>query len=290
MSSESESKKQPDSGLYKLLSLLPIEKFKSKAPVVTVLRMQGMIASGGGIKSSLSLESVNENIEQAFDTPKLKAVALIINSPGGSPVQSELIFKRIRSLADEKKIPVIAFTEDIAASGGYWLLCAGDELYASEMSIVGSIGVITGGFGFHETIKKLGIERRLYTQGKNKAVLDPFSPEREEDVKIIKNIQKDIHESFKNLVRTRRAGKLKANEDKLFNGEFWSGKQAQELGLVDHIGDMYQVIREKFGQDVKFKKIGKDKGWLKKKLGLSGLGDQFLDRIIERLSFERFGL
>jgi signal peptide peptidase SppA len=269
--------------------MLPIKKFKCSSSVVAVLRMQGVIASSGGVKSSLSLESMNEAIEQAFACDKTRAVALIINSPGGSPVQSELIYKRIRTLSEEKKIPVIAFAEDVAASGGYWLMCAGDELYASENSVIGSIGVMAGGFGFQEAIKKLGIERRLYTQGKNKSVLDPFLPEKEEDVRIIHNIQKDIHESFKNLVRTRREGKLKADEEKLFNGEFWSGKEALEYGLIDNISDMYSVMKMRFGKDVKFKKVNKDKSWLKKKLGIS-IGDEMLDRLTEKLSLEKFGL
>jgi signal peptide peptidase SppA len=186
-----------------------INKIKKPKSKVAVLRLSGVIGSAGMMKKGISLDDLNDDIEKAFELSGVKAVALQINSPGGSPVQSELIYKRIRELSDEKKIPVYSFVEDVAASGGYWLACTGDEIYASESSIVGSIGVISAGFGFVDAIKKLGVERRVYTQGENKSILDPFQKEDPKDIDILMNLQKDVHESFKNLVRSRRDGKIK---------------------------------------------------------------------------------
>jgi signal peptide peptidase SppA len=261
-----------------------------RAPIVSVIKLQGVIGAGGAMKSGISIDSVEEEITKAFNVKKLQAVAIIINSPGGSPVQSELIHKKIKSLALEKKVPVLAFAQDVAASGGYWLLCAGDEIYASENSIIGSIGVISAGFGFAEVIKKLGIERRIYTQGKNKSVLDPFSPEKEEDIALIKNIQKNIHDSFKNLVKTSRQGKLNSDDDHLFSGEFWTGKEALKLGLIDDIGDMDSVIKSRFGEKVKIKNFSKEKGWFRRKFGISSAIDHLFYLVIEKISLERFGL
>lgn len=258
---------------HKLTSIFNVKcllrKLVKNHPKVALLRLEGAIGSAGAFKASINLETMYQNIEDAFKIVNLKAVFLLINSPGGSPVQSELIYKRIRNLADERKIPVISCIEDIAASGGYFLACTGDEIYASESSIIGSIGVISHGFGFEDAIQKLGIKRRIYTQGKNKSILDPYLPEKESDIKIIKEVQKDVFDSFKQLVVLRRGEKLNVDHNKLFNGEFWSGKKALEYGLIDNIGDYYSIIKEKFGSKVKIIRLNKGKSWLKRKLGLS---------------------
>ncbi len=276
----------------KILQCIPA-KLKNKAPRVAVIRLSGVIGAVGSFKKGLSLDELVDDIEDAFDVSNLKAVALQINSPGGSPVQSELIYKRVRALSEEKNIPVISFVEDVAASGGYWLACTGDEIYASTSSIVGSIGVISAGFGFVDAIKKLGVERRVYSQGNNKSILDPFQKEKPEDIEILKSAQKEVHEAFKNLVRQRRKGKIKdSDEDKLFNGEFWSGGQAKDLGLVDEIGDLYSVIRAKYGDKVKFEKISKPKGWLKRKLGVfqENIVSNVISSVEEGQAWKRFGL
>jgi signal peptide peptidase SppA len=298
LSSDSKNydKKQPTGLICRLFSCPPLKWLTRKKPTVACIRLSGVIGGGGMLKSGLTLESLEESIDKAFSLPGLQAVALIINSPGGSPAQSELIYKRIRQLADEKSVPVLAFAEDAAASGGYWLFCAGDETFAAENSILGSIGVISSGFGFHETMKKIGLERRIYTQGDNKSIGDPFSPEKENDIRIIKSVQKDIHESFKSLVRSRRGDKLKAPEEMLFSGEFWTGTRAVELGLADAIGDMHSVIRERFGAKVKVETVTKEKGWLKRKLGvqktslLHGMIDVITQTCEEKTLWARLGL
>jgi serine protease SohB len=237
----------------------------STAPVVTVVRLAGIIGSLGPFRRGLSLRGMAGQLERAFKPKRLKAVALAISSPGGSPVQSALIFRRIRQLARKKDVPVLVFIEDVAASGGYWLACAGDEIYADENSIVGSIGVVGGSFGFQEAIKRLGIERRVHTAGENKSVLDPFLPEDPHDVTRLKAIQADVHESFKTLVRSRRGKKLRAPEDQLFNGDFWTGKRAQELGLIDGLGDLRAVVMDRFGSDVRLVPVGERVGWLRRR-------------------------
>jgi len=203
----------------------------------------------------MTLAALASRIERAFKAPRLAAVALTINSPGGSPVQSALIAKRIRDLAEEKQVPVIAFAEDVAASGGYWLACAADEIYADESSILGSIGVISAGFGFPELLARHGVERRVHSSGARKGMLDPFQAESPDDLERLKAIQSDIHDSFKDLVRSRRAGKLKGDENDLFNGDIFSGRQALALGLIDGIGDMRTVLRERFGDKVRLRVI-----------------------------------
>lgn len=269
---------------------------KDTTPSVSVLRLSGVIGEVGGFKKGLSLNDIEEEIKRAFDKKvhkNLKAVAVQVNSPGGSPVQSELIYQKIRSLSEEKNLPVYTFAEDVAASGGYWLMCSGDELYASSSSIVGSIGVISSGFGFVDTIKKLGIERRVYTQGENKSVLDPFQEEDQNSIEILKSSQKDVHDAFKYLVNSRRGSKidLEKNSD-LFSGKFWSGKTAKELGLIDEINNLEPVIKEKFGNNVKIIKVQKSKGWLKKKLSVAS--DAFVSSIISKAvtqkMWSRFGL
>lgn len=207
-------------------------------------------------------------MKRRFDD-EFKAVALVINSPGGSPVQSALIADCIRRLADEKKIPVYTFIEDIGASGGYWLACAGDSIYAHENSIVGSIGVIAASFGFEDLIARYGVERRVHSAGKNKSFWDPFLPEDPQDVEKLKKLQAEIHESFKNWVRLRRSGKLPADESHLFEGDFWTGKHALELGLIDALGDYHGVLREKHGTEAKFILIEEPEGFIASLLGLT---------------------
>ncbi|WP_342225654.1 S49 family peptidase [Rickettsia endosymbiont of Urophora cardui] len=256
--------------------------FGDSKEVVAVLRLNGVIGKVSTVQSGLTLEPLNELIEKAFKIKKLKALCLIINSPGGSPVQSELIAKRIRTLAKEHKIKIYSFIEDMAASGGYWLACAGDQIYALHSSIIGSIGVVSSGFGFHEAINKLGIERRVYTEGKNKAVLDPFKPINKEDVKIIKDLQKQIYEHFVDYVKTRRVGKLTQQDDILFNGEFWAGRTALDYGLIDDLGDMYSTMKAKFGDNIKFQYLCAKQPWIKRKLGMASkiLTDNFADSLI----------
>ncbi|MFN7038064.1 MAG: S49 family peptidase [Alphaproteobacteria bacterium] len=292
---EARLKKQPQNKTKNFFSWINFPKLINSCPNIAVLRMQGVIsASSAKFSSNLSLENLTNSINEAFSLSNLKAVVLQINCPGGSPVQSELIFKYIRFKADKKNIPVIACIEDVAASGGLYLTYAADEVYALQSSIVGSIGVITTGFGFYDAIKKLGIERRIYTQGENKSVLDPFLPEKESDIKIIHGIQKDIHENFKNFLRERRAGKLTADEDKLFSGEFWSGKEAIKLGLIDYIGDMNTVINDKFGDKAKIKMINTEKSWFKRKFRISNIIENITDKIYliikEKFELNKLGL
>ncbi len=240
-----------------------------KAPVVPVLRLTGVIGEGGRLrKGGLTLADMAASIDQAFETPNAKAVALVINSPGGSPVQSDLIAQRIRLLAEEKELPVLAFCEDAAASGGYWLACAADEIYAADASVVGSIGVISAGFGFTELIAKIGVDRRVYTAGESKSQLDPFQPENEDDIKRLLVLQKDIHGQFKEWIKSRRGDRLKASDKKLFSGEFWTGRAALQLGLVDGLGEIRGLCREKYGEKVKLPVVTPPKSWLQRRLGL----------------------
>ncbi len=282
------------------------KRFRNPKPVVAVVRLSGVIGGGSALRPGLNLNSVSTVLETAFKTKHAKAVALAINSPGGSPVQSNLIYTRIRALAKEHELPVYVFCEDVAASGGYWLACAGDEIYADSNSIVGSIGVIAAGFGFTELIKKVGVERRVYTAGDNKNILDPFKAENASDVKRIKSLQKDIHESFKELVVKARGDALKETPKKLFTGEFWTGAKALEMGLIDGIGDMRAIMREKYGEKVKLKLVVANQGWLKRRLspgsslGLitgasrqslaQGLTDDVISTIEERAIWSRYGL
>ncbi|MHA1536951.1 MAG: S49 family peptidase [Alphaproteobacteria bacterium] len=274
--------------------------FRSSAPVVAVIRLNGIIGQLGPFRSGLTLAGLAGVMEQAFKLKRLKAVAIAVNSPGGSPVQSSLIFKRLRALAEERGVPILAFAEDAAASGGYWLACAGDEIYADANSIIGSIGVISAGFGFPEAIKRLGIERRVRTAGENKAILDPFEPEKPEDIKRIKAIFADIHESFIELVRDRRGKRLKGEDSEVFSGAFWTGRQALELGLIDGIGDLRTVLRDRFGKEVKLRVMQQRRSWLKRRLGFgsgggmeplgAGLAGELLASIEERFLWNRLGL
>jgi len=264
---------------------------REKKPVVACVNLHGVIGKDSKIASGLNFENVAPLLKRAFEVKKVKVVALSINSPGGSPVQSELIYNYIRELAYEKKIPVFTFAQDVAASGGYWLLLAGDEIYAHNSSIIGSIGVIFSGFGFVDLIKKIGIDRRIYTEGKNKAILDPFLPEEEENIEILKNAQRDIFESFKELVRSRRNGKLQEAEEKIFTGAFWSGKKAFELGLIDEVCDMRKKLKEKFGNKVEIIPITAKKGLLKSFLSeKSDLAESLIIKLEERIKFNHFGI
>lgn len=227
----------------------------SRRPAVPVLRLTGPIGMATPLRPGLSLASVAGAIEKAFSASKLSSVAVLINSPGGSPVQSNLIFKRIRQLAAEKQKRVYVFCEDVAASGGYFLAIAGDEIYADPSSIVGSIGVVSAGFGFDKAIEKLGIDRRVYTAGMSKSTLDPFQPEKPEDVARIKAIQRDIHETFIALVKERRGVRLAASDEELFSGAFWSGPKAVQLGLIDGISDVRTKMRELHGDQVRLRVI-----------------------------------
>lgn len=245
-------------------------------------------------RKGLNLTRLEKSIEKAFKPAGLSAVALAINSPGGSPVQSRLIHNTIRYHADEKKVPVLAFIEDVGASGGYILAIAGDEIYADESSIVGSIGVISGGFGFVEAINKLGVERRIYTAGENKSTLDPFKPEDPEDVSRLKGILNDLHDQFIALVRARRPGKL-ADDPELFSGAFWTAPKARDLGLIDGTAQMGDFLRARFGKDVKLKRISPESGSLLSKLFSSRLGqgvdpDIVVDAMERRSLWARFGL
>lgn len=277
--------------IKRILKLVPA-KWRKKTNTIHVLRLQGAISAGGGLRPALNAKDLEPLLKRAFKKG-VSGVALAINCPGGSPVQSSLIAARIRALSTEHKIPVYAFCEDVAASGGYWLACSADEIYADESSIVGSIGVIAAGFGFVEAIKKLGVERRVYTAGESKNILDPFKPEKEEDVKRLLDLQEDVHEGFKAYVRGRRQGKLKADESELFTGAFWTGKRSLGLGLVDGLGHMHDVLKRKFGEKVEINEISASRGWGLKRFGFGSatdLPEATLNALETRALWSRFGL
>ncbi len=252
--------------LSSLFSRLRIWPFREPPPVVAVIRLAGVIGALGPLRAGLTLSGLADQIERAFKLPRLKAVALAINSPGGSPVQSALIGQRIRDLAEEKEVPVIAFAEDVAASGGYWLACAADEVFANENSIIGSIGVISAGFGFSDLLQRAGIERRVHAAGDKKTLLDPFLEEDPKDVARLKALQKEIHESFKAQVRSRRGERLEGGDKVLFSGEFWTGRKALELGLVDGLGELRQVLRERYGEKLRLKRVDGARPWWRRRL------------------------
>ena len=251
--------------LSRLKRLLP--GWLAGRPVVPVVRLSGTIGAVTPLRPGMSLGSVSKVLEKAFATGGAKAVALVINSPGGSPVQSRQIYQRIRQLAEEKKLKVLVFVEDVAASGGYMIACAGDEIFCDPSSIVGSIGVVGGTFGFQDLIKKVGIERRLYTSGDHKSQLDPFLPENPEDVTRLKAIQREIHDTFIALVKESRGSRLKGEDDYLFTGEYWAGERSVKLGLVDELGDLRSVLRARFGDKVKTPLIAPAGGLLSGVLG-----------------------
>ena len=246
-----------------------------RAPVVPVLRFSGAIGVVTPLRPGLSLATSAASIEKAFSMSGAKAVAIQINSPGGSAVQSGLIYRRIRALAAEKDLKVYTFAEDVAASGGYLLALAGDEIYADPSSIVGSIGVITATFGVNELIAKIGVQRRVYTAGESKDTLDPFLPEKPEDVERIKTLQRDVHQAFIDLVKTRRGAKLDKADINLFTGEFWSGKRALELGLIDGLSDLRTKMREVYGDDVRFKLVAPSTSWFRRRRSVFAEGGGF---------------
>jgi len=269
---------------------------RPRVPVVPVIRLSGVIGGMPLRGTGLTLNSVNPALERAFKVRGAKAVALVINSPGGSAVQSDLIAQRIRGLAGEAKIPVLAFIEDVGASGGYWLALAGDELFAEANSIVGSIGVLHASFGFAEAIGRLGIERRLHTAGSKKAMLDPFRPQDPDDVARLHGILDDIHTSFKQAVRERRGDRLKGPDEELFEGQIWTGRAAVDTGLVDRIGNMHEVLRQRYGSKVRLPHVSMVRPWWQRRLGVGRSIDSqafvhgLLDSLAERALWARYGL
>ena len=291
--------------IRKYLEKWRVPGFRNPKPVVAVVRLSGVILDRSGIgRSGLSAARLVTVLETAFKMPNLKAVALAINSPGGSPVQSSLIGKRIRALAEEHEVPVIAFAEDVAASGGFWLACAADEIYADDSSVIGSIGVISAGFGFQNAIKKLGVERRVYTAGEMKSTLDPFLREKPDDIERLAELQQDVFNAFKEMVRERRKDKLNASEEELFTGAFWTGRRALEMGLIDGLGELTSVMQERYGDKVRFRPVEQRQNWLKQNLGfgmtsrnwpsskgaMSSIVDEVLVAIEERGLWNKFGL
>ncbi len=271
--------------------------------MVAVLRLSGAIGAVSMARRGLTLAALEPIIKRAF-ARRARAVCLVINSPGGSAVQSSQIAGLIRQYSQEKKIPVFAFVEDVAASGGYWLSLAADQIYADPMSVVGSIGVISASFGFHDLIERIGIERRVHAQGTHKSMLDPFKPEDEEDVRRLGEIQADIHKEFKSFVRARRGSRLRADDDVLFNGDVWTGNRALDLGLIDGLGDVRSVMRDKYGPNVRFQVLDRGPGFLQRLFGrlvpgqaLGSFGgdsggwvSDALAAVEERALWARFGL
>ena len=245
--------------------ILP-KRLRGDIPIVPVVRLSGIIGFSTPLKPGLTLSSIAKALDRAFSMRHARAVALLINSPGGSPVQSHLIFRRIRQLSEEKGLPVIAFVEDVGASGGYMIACAADEIICDMSSMIGSIGVVGGTFGFDKLMEKIGVERRLYTSGERKAMLDPFLPEKPEDVKRLKQIQNEIHESFIALVKERRGAKLTGPEKTLFSGEYWTGSTAIELGVADTLGELRSFLRERYGEEVLMPLVQPERGFLSRRL------------------------
>ncbi|MBB5046713.1 serine protease SohB [Rhodopseudomonas rhenobacensis] len=286
--------------LEKLLGWLP-ERWRPGKVVVPVVRLSGVIGAVTPLRPGLSLAGTAKMLDRAFATRGAKAVALVINSPGGSPVQSRQIYLRIRQLALEKKLPVLAFVEDVAASGGYMLACAADEIYVDPSSIVGSIGVVGGTFGFPELLKKIGVERRLYTAGEHKAQLDPFLPEDPDDVARVKALQREIHALFISLVKDSRGAKLKGAEDVLFSGEYWAGGTSVTLGLTDGIGDLRSALRARYGDKVRMPVIAPPSGMLSGLFGrrsastlgsfdaVADLPDQLISALETRAIWAKYG-
>jgi signal peptide peptidase SppA len=279
------------------------QRFRRDVPVVPVVRLTGVVGFSTPLRPGLSLAGIARTLDRAFTMRGARAVALAINSPGGSPAQSHLIFRRIRELAEQHKRKVIAFIEDAGASGGYMIACAADEIIADAYSIVGSIGVVGGSFGFDKLIAKLGIDRRLYTSGEHKAMLDPFLPEDPNDVERLKKLQHEIHEDFITLVKSRRGGKLSGPQDELFSGAYWIGRRALEFGLVDAIGDLRGVLRERFGDKLVTPLVTAERGFLGRRLlgtgreevspvalGQLGLAEDAISALEARAIWARYGL
>lgn len=286
----------------KLMQFLPA-RFRPGTAVVPVVRLSGVIGAVTPLRPGMSLAGIARVLERAFSYRNAKAVALVINSPGGSPVQSRQIYLRIKQLAAEKKLPVLVFVEDVAASGGYMIACAGDEIICDPSSILGSIGVVGGSFGFQEAIKRLGIERRLYTAGAHKAMLDPFLPENPDDVAKLKALQREIHQIFISLVKESRGARLKGSDDTLFTGEYWAGESSIALGLADSIGDLRSTLRARYGEKVLTPVIAQPSGLLSGLLGrkspgagqlsamesMAGLPDDLISALETRAIWAKFG-
>src|SRR5450631_3711199 len=286
----------------RLKEFLPA-RFRRGTAIVPVVRLSGVIGAVTPLRPGMSLAGVARTLERAFATRNAKAVALVINSPGGSPVQSRQIYLRIRQLAAEKRLPVLVFVEDVAASGGYMIACAGDEIFCDPSSILGSIGVVGGSFGFQELIKKIGVERRLYTAGAHKAMLDPFLPENPDDVARVKALQREIHALFISLVKRSRGDRLKAAEDVLFTGEYWAGETSVSLGLADAIADLRSTLRARYGDRVLTPVIAPASGMLAGLLGrksagagsmvgldgIGGLPDELISALETRAIWAKFG-
>ena len=278
-------------------------RLRRGAAVVPVVRLSGLIGAVTPLRPGMSLAGVARTLERAFSMKNAKAVALVINSPGGSPVQSRQIYLRIRHLAAEKKLPVLVFVEDVAASGGYMIACAGDEIFCDPSSIMGSIGVVGGTFGFPELIKRIGVERRLYTAGEHKGMLDPFLPENPDDVTRIKAIQREIHALFIALVKQSRGARLKATDDVLFTGEYWAGETSVSLGLADAVGDLRSTLRARYGDKVVTPVVAPSTGLLSGLLGrksagagtlasldgFTGLPDELISALESRAIWAKFG-
>ncbi|TWA94492.1 S49 family peptidase [Bradyrhizobium stylosanthis] len=286
----------------KLMQYLPA-RFRPGTAVVPVVRLSGVIGAVTPLRPGMTLAGVARVLERAFSMRNAKAVALVINSPGGSPVQSRQIYLRIKQLAAEKKLPVLVFVEDVAASGGYMIACAGDEIFCDPSSILGSIGVVGGSFGFQEAIKRLGIERRLYTAGAHKAMLDPFLPENPDDVAKLKAIQREIHDIFIALVKESRGNRLRGADDTLFTGEYWAGDSSIALGLADGIGDLRSTLRARYGEKVLTPVIAQPTGLLSGLFGrkapgagqllamesMAGLPDELISAVETRAIWAKFG-
>ena len=286
----------------KLIELIPA-RLRPGTAVVPVVRLSGVIGAVTPLRPGMSLAGVAKTLERAFAMKQAKAVALVINSPGGSPVQSRQIYLRIRQLAAEKKLPVLVFVEDVAASGGYMIACAGDEIFCDPSSIMGSIGVVGGSFGFQELIRKIGVERRLYTAGEHKAMLDPFLPEDPDDVSRLKALQREIHALFIALVKQSRGARLKGADDVLFTGEYWAGETSVSLGLADAIGDLRSTLRARYGEKVLTPVVAPPTGLLSSLLGrksagagtlasldgIAGLPDELISALESRAIWAKFG-
>jgi signal peptide peptidase SppA len=300
MTEQSNDHRKLPAPIEKLMEWIPARLRRGTA-VVPVVRLSGLIGAVTPLRPGMSLAGVARTLERAFTVRNAKAVALVINSPGGSPVQSRQIYLRIRQLATEKKLPVLVFVEDVAASGGYMIACAGDEIFCDPSSILGSIGVVGGTFGFQELIKKVGVERRLYTAGAHKAMLDPFLPENPDDVARVKALQREIHAIFIALVKASRGARLKGADDVLFTGEYWAGETSVSLGLADAIGDLRSTLRARYGDKVRTPVIAPATGVLSGLLGrrsagtlaslesASGLPEELISALESRAIWAKFG-
>jgi signal peptide peptidase SppA len=302
MTEQSNDPRKWPAPIEKMMEWIPARLRRGSA-VVPVVRLSGLIGAVTPLRPGMSLAGIARTLERAFAVKNAKAVALVINSPGGSPVQSRQIYLRIRQLATEKKLPVLVFVEDVAASGGYMIACAGDEILCDPSSILGSIGVVGGSFGFQELIKKIGVERRLYTAGSHKAMLDPFLPENPEDVARVKALQREIHTIFIDLVKQSRGSRLKGADDVLFTGEYWAGETSVSYGLADAIGDLRSTLRARYGEKVQTPVIAPATGMLSGLLGrksagaatlgqlggIAGLPEELISALETRAIWAKFG-